>query len=109
MDESGVDYDARLAALARAFAQSLPGKRAEIEAAWARWCAGEAEAAARATLQALTHRLGGSADNYGFEALGAAARALDAALQPRLGAAPAQVAAGVTALLAAFERPAPAP
>ena len=107
MDESGVDYDARLAALTRAFAQSLPGKRAEIEAAWARWCAGEA--AARATLQALTHRLGGSADNYGFEALGAAARALDAALQPRRGAAPAQVAAGVMALLDAFERPAPAP
>ena len=107
MDESGVDYDARLAELTRAFAQSLPGKRAEIEAAWARWRTGEA--AARATLQALTHRLGGSADNYGFEALGAAARALDAALRPRLDAAPAQVAAGVMALLDAFERPAPAP
>ena len=107
MDESGVDYDARLAALATAFAQSLPGKRAEIEAAWTRWRAGEA--AARATLQALTHRLGGSADNYGFEALGAAARALDAALLPRLGAAPAQVAGVVAALLAVFDRPAPAP
>ncbi len=106
MDESGVDYDARLAALAAAFAQSLPDKRAQIEAAWARWRAGDA--AARAMLQALTHRLGGSADNYGFEALGAAARALDAALQPRLGAVPAQVAGGVTALLAAFDRSAPA-
>ena len=103
MNEPGVDYDARLAALAAAFAQSLPDKRAAIARSWRAWQAGDA--AARGELQALVHRLGGAADNYGYVALGVAARALDAALIPRLEAGPDAVAVAVAALLVAFDQP----
>jgi HPt (histidine-containing phosphotransfer) domain-containing protein len=100
---SGIDYDARLAALGVAFAQGLADKRVAITRAWQAWQAGDA--AARDGLRTLAHRLGGAADNYGYVALGAAARALDARLIPRLAPHPDAVAAAVAALLAAFEQP----
>lgn len=103
MNEPGVDYDARLAALAAAFAQSLPDKRAAIARSWRAWQAGDT--AARGELQALVHRLGGAADNYGYVVLGVAARVLDATLIPRLAAGPDAAAAAVAALLAAFDQP----
>jgi HPt (histidine-containing phosphotransfer) domain-containing protein len=100
---SAIDHDARLAALTEAFAQSLADKRAAIARSWRAWQAGDA--LARDELRTLTHRLGGAADNYGYVAVGEAARALDALLIPRL-ATPADAAATtVAALLAAFERP----
>ena len=74
MDPSSeIDYDARLAALAAAFAQGLADKHAAIARCWRAWQAGDASA--RDELRALAHRLGGAADNYGYVALGEAARA----------------------------------
>lgn len=104
MDDTSVDYDARMAALAAAFAQALPEKRRALQADWRAWQE-DGVAAARDALQAQAHRLGGAADNYGYVALGCAARALDALLVPRLGAQPAAVADAVAALIAAFEQP----
>ena len=103
MTEPGEDYDARLAALAAAFVQSLADKRAAIARCWHAWQAGDG--AARDELRMLAHRLGGAADNYGYLALGAAARELDALLMPRLGTSATAAGTAVMALLDAFERP----
>lgn len=104
MDPSSeIDYDARLTALAAAFAQGLADKRAAVARAWQAWQAGDA--AARDELRTLAHRLGGAADNYGYIALGEAARALDALLIPRLATPAAGAAAAVAALLDAFGLP----
>jgi HPt (histidine-containing phosphotransfer) domain-containing protein len=100
---SEIDYDARLAALAAAFAQGLADKRAAVARAWQAWRAGDA--AARDELRTLAHRLGGAADNYGYIALGEAARALDALLIPRLATPAVAAAAAVAALLDAFGLP----
>ena len=104
MDPSSeIDYDARLAALAAAFAQGLADKHAAIARCWRAWQAGDASA--RDELRTLAHRLGGAADNYGYVALGEAARALDALLIPRLATPVVGAAAAVAALLDAFGLP----
>jgi len=100
---SEIDYDARLAALAVAFAQGLADKHAAIARCWRAWQAGDASA--RDELRTLAHRLGGAADNYGYVALGEAARALDALLIPRLATPIVGAAAAVAALLDAFGLP----
>ncbi|HVB84705.1 MAG TPA: Hpt domain-containing protein [Rhodanobacteraceae bacterium] len=73
------DYEVRLAALTRVYVAALPDKRAELEHLWAA-CADAAADEAWLALRTLAHRLSGSAPNYDFEALGAAARALDVRL-----------------------------
>ncbi len=73
------DYEARLAALTRVYVAALPDKRADLERLWVA-CADAATDEAWQALRTLAHRLSGSAPNYGFEALGAAARALDTRL-----------------------------
>ncbi|MDE1898592.1 MAG: Hpt domain-containing protein [Xanthomonadaceae bacterium] len=73
------DYEARLAALTRVYVAALPDKQADLERLWAA-CADAATDEAWLALRTLAHRLSGSAPNYGFEALGAAARALDTRL-----------------------------
>ena len=73
------DYEVRLATLTRVYVAALPDKRAELEHLWAA-CADAAADEAWLALRTLAHRLSGSAPNYDFEALGAAARALDVRL-----------------------------
>ncbi len=103
MQHANDDFEARFAALTQAFAAALPQRREAVTQSWQAWCAGDT--AARDVLQASVHRLAGAADNYGYTALGAAARALDARLLPRLAATPPQLAAELQALLAAFDLP----
>ena len=74
------DYEARLAALTRTYIATLPDKRADLERLWTAACADAAADETWQALRTLAHRLSGSAPNYGFEALGDAARALDACL-----------------------------
>lgn len=59
------------------YVDSFVRKRDEIEQAWKRMLLMPDEEAARADLQRLVHRLSGSAPAYGFETLGASARAVD--------------------------------
>ena len=73
------DYEARLAALTRVYVAALPDKRADLERLWAT-CGDDAADEAWQALRTLAHRLSGSAPNYGYMALGAAARALDTRL-----------------------------
>jgi hypothetical protein len=77
----------RFAALRLRYAQALPEKRVDFERAWCAWHATPDEPGA-AMLQALAHRLAGSAPPYGYDALGVAARALDAMLDDWLKRAP---------------------
>ncbi len=70
------DYEARLAELTRTYVAALPDKRADLEHLWT-VCGDAATDETWQALRTLAHRLSGSAPNYGFEALGVAARALD--------------------------------
>ncbi len=73
------DYEARLAELTRVYVAALPDKQADLERLWTA-CADAAADETWQALRALAHRLSGSAPNYGFEALGVAARTLDTRL-----------------------------
>lgn len=64
------------------YAQSLPLKREALKSAWDAFVANPGSDA-RAELQVLVHRLAGSAPAYGFDALGARARAIDGELGDR--------------------------
>ncbi|HUD40935.1 MAG TPA: response regulator [Dokdonella sp.] len=100
------------------YVDSFARKREEIEQAWKRMLLMPDEEAARADLQRLVHRLSGSAPAYGFETLGALARAVDERLAdwqrtPAHRREPAiTLASGLQApirdLLAAFATQAPA-
>lgn len=59
------------------YTDSFAHKRNEIEHAWKQILLMPEEESARADLQRLVHRLSGSAPAYGFDALGALARAVD--------------------------------
>ncbi|MCE5233619.1 MAG: Hpt domain-containing protein [Mizugakiibacter sp.] len=78
-DGDDFDFEARLAALTRDYVRALPDKRAELARLW-HACRADAAAPEWGALRQLVHRLSGAAPNYGFEALGEAARALDALL-----------------------------
>ncbi len=73
------DYEARLAALTRVYVAALPDKQADLARLWAA-CADATTDETWQALRTLAHRLSGSAPNYGFDALGDAARALDTRL-----------------------------
>lgn len=72
--------EARLQALRRQYAQSLPQKADELTRAWAQFRAAPGDRAAATGLHACVHRLSGSAPAYGFDAIGAAAQPADALL-----------------------------
>jgi HPt (histidine-containing phosphotransfer) domain-containing protein len=61
------------------YAASFAAKHDALEAAWTAFLAAPDDAGAR-TLRHLAHRLAGSAPAYGYEALGALARDIDALL-----------------------------
>ncbi|HEX7111590.1 MAG TPA: Hpt domain-containing protein [Mizugakiibacter sp.] len=98
------DFEARLAALTRDYLRALPQRREELARLWDACRGGAATAEEWAALRQLVHRLSGSAPNYGLEALGAAARAVDVLLS---GTAPcrdaATLAPAVVACAAALE------
>jgi HPt (histidine-containing phosphotransfer) domain-containing protein len=67
----------QFAELRTRYVQSLPDKRAALGNAWRAFASAPDERAA-IELQALAHRLAGSAPAYGFEAIGEAAHVVDA-------------------------------
>ena len=79
MGEDDFDFDARMVELAQAFLDALPGKYDELVQQWQLWHV-EEDLEAVGRLRLLVHRLGGSADNYGYEVLGRSARAMDVLL-----------------------------
>ena len=85
------------------YKQSLPDKKAELEASWAtcREAAWQGESVAE--LKGLAHKLGGSAGLYGFDALGKAARALDLGLPAEAGALDKEGVAAILALMVQLE------
>lgn len=91
------------ARLLERYLDSLPDKRAAIEAAWRRVRSDGWKARDAAGLRVLAHRLAGSAGSYGLEALGIAAGALDESLAPPVeNARRGVVEKRVSALLDAF-------
>lgn len=75
-------FEAELAALRERFLAGLPERRAGLLDAW-NHCVDDAAEEAWLALRRAAHRLSGSAPCYGLEALGAAARELDALLSAR--------------------------
>lgn len=67
----------RLDALQARYHASLGGKRADIEQAWSAVRANCADTASQETLLRLIHRLAGSAESYGFVAIGKIAARVD--------------------------------
>ncbi len=81
-----VDPDPVLDALRAQYRASLPDKWSELEQYWQAVRA-DTEAERREGLRRLqrrAHKLAGSAGSYGFEAIGAAAEALDDLLESQL-------------------------
>jgi HPt (histidine-containing phosphotransfer) domain-containing protein len=69
----------RFADLQARYTASLPAKHAALALAW-KALHTQADERAVADLQALAHRLAGSASSYGYETVGTQARIVDAAL-----------------------------
>jgi HPt (histidine-containing phosphotransfer) domain-containing protein len=69
----------QFAELRMRYVQSLADKHAALASAWRAFASAPDERAA-IELQALAHRLAGSAPAYGYEAIGAAAHIVDAQL-----------------------------
>jgi len=69
------------------YRRSLPERLAQIESLWRQVLNGQAPALA--SLERCAHSLAGSGATFGFAALGDAARALELAVSPLLGAAQA--------------------
>lgn len=69
------------------YCASLPQRLADIESLWRQVLHDGAPAAALATLERQAHSLAGSGATFGFAGLGDAARALELALNPLVGAA----------------------
>lgn len=97
-DGDNFDFEARLAALTRDYVRALPDRRAELARLWDA-CRADAAAPEWGALRQLVHRLSGSAPNYGFEALGEAARSLDTLLS---GASPCRDPLRLAPAVAAF-------
>lgn len=70
------------AGLTRKYLESLPGKKAGIQASWKEVQSSDWDKGALAELRILVHRLAGSAGSYGLENLGVAASSLDESLKP---------------------------
>ena len=99
------EIDSRLDALQGRYHASLAGKRADIEQAWQAIRANCADAASQETLLRLVHRLAGSAESYGFGAVGRCAAQMDMLLdQVRGSGEPAQRSAAMCAMLETLAR-----
>ena len=69
------------------YRSSLPQRLAQIDSLWRQALNDEAPAPALASLERCAHSLAGSGATFGFAALGDAARVLELAVSPLLGAA----------------------
>ena len=74
---SSDDGNSRFEKLAARYAERLPEKISEIEAAWDSLQASESFGAAASALRNLAHKLAGTAGSYGFSKLSGAAAALE--------------------------------
>lgn len=102
----------RFEELKQHYAQALPQKADQIDAAWKRFVIDPASVDARIELHQTVHRLSGSAAAYGFEELGDLARAVDSVFsdwlaqpefdRPPLTASLRTLSAGVAELLVAL-------
>jgi HPt (histidine-containing phosphotransfer) domain-containing protein len=79
----------RFAELQARYSESLPAKHAALALAWHALTTLGGEQAV-ANLQALTHRLAGSAPSYGYDTVGERARAVDVLLNAWIKQAPAK-------------------
>jgi HPt (histidine-containing phosphotransfer) domain-containing protein len=108
-DPREAEFQAQFEALRRHFMQELPERRAALVSAWG-GCADGGDEAPWLRLRDVAHKLSGSAPNYGLEAVGDVARALDRQLSGRMpcrtrGAAEGAVAQLLAALDAAIAAP----
>jgi HPt (histidine-containing phosphotransfer) domain-containing protein len=102
-DPREAEFQAQFEALRRHFMQELPERRAALVSAWGD-CADRDEEAPWLRLRDVAHKLSGSAPNYGLDAVGDIARALDRLLSGRTPCRTRGAAEGVVAqLLAALD------
>lgn len=99
-DPREAEFQAQFDALRRHFMQELPDRKAALVSAW-RECADDRDDAPWLRLRDVAHKLSGSAPNYGLEAVGAIARALDRLLSGRKPCRTRAAAEGVVADLTA--------
>lgn len=85
------------------YRSSLPQRLVQIESLWRQVLSGEAPAEALASLERCAHSLAGSGATFGFAALGDAARVLELAISPLLGAAHALTPAALNEVSQAVE------
>jgi HPt (histidine-containing phosphotransfer) domain-containing protein len=81
-DPREIEFQAQFEALRLHFMQELPERRAALVSAWNR-CVDVGDQAPWLRLRDVAHKLSGSAPNYGLEAVGDCARALDRLLSGR--------------------------
>ena len=103
MSATGPAFLAFLEQQRAAYRNALPERLAEIESLWRQLLNGGAPAEALATLERLAHSLAGSGATFGFAGLGEAARVLELALNPLVGAAAALTPAAQTEVSRAIE------
>lgn len=82
---------------------SLPQRIVQIESLWRQVLSNEAPAQALASLEHCAHSLAGSGATFGFAALGDAARVLELAVGPLLGATHALTPTAQTEVSRAIE------
>lgn len=85
------------------YRSSLPQRLVQIESLWRQVLNDEAPAEALASLERCAHSLAGSGATFGFAALGDAARVLELAVSPLLGAAHALTPAALSEVSQAVE------
>lgn len=76
------EIDPRFEALQARYRASLADKRADIEQAWQALCVDCSDAANQENVLRLVHRLAGSAESYGFTAIGRIAMQMDLQFDP---------------------------
>lgn len=85
------------------YRRSLPQRLVQIESLWRQVLNDEAPTQALASLERCAHSLAGSGATFGFAAPGDAARALELAVNPLLGAAHALTPAALNEVSQAVE------
>lgn len=97
-DPREIEFRAQFEALRRHFMQELPERRAALVSAWGD-CTDAGDEAPWLRLRDVAHKLSGSAPNYGLDAVGDDARALDRLLSGRTPCRTRGVAEGVVVRL----------
>lgn len=82
-DLDELTFQARYDALHQEYLAALPQRRNSVAETWA-LCTDDAQSPAWCELQALAHRLSGSAPCYGLEAIGVAAHRIDRRLSSKV-------------------------